>query len=76
MPFQARQNKIVFADSLKKFTGTFYLLLPKKHFNAMMKEKEEVEKFISDGKIAFGLAVDSIDGTIPVLVEALLEHQK
>lgn len=44
--------------------------------NGHVAKKEEVEKFINEGKIAFGLAVDSIEGTIPVLVEALLEHQK
>ena len=38
--------------------------------------KAEIEKFIREGKIIFGMTVSNIDGTVPVLMEALMENQK
>lgn len=39
-------------------------------------KKEEIEKFVADGKICFGMAVSHIDITVPVLMQVLKEHEK
>lgn len=36
--------------------------------------KEQIEKFVSEGKICFGMTVSNIDGTVPVLMEVLKAH--
>ncbi|MBW7571922.1 DUF2620 family protein [Caproiciproducens faecalis] len=41
--------------------------------NGQVVKKENVEKFVNEGKIAFGMSVESIEKTVPLLVEALLE---
>ncbi|MVB12028.1 hypothetical protein CAFE_27570 [Caprobacter fermentans] len=41
--------------------------------NGQTVKKENVEKFVNEGKIAFGMSVESIEKTVPLLVEALLE---
>ena len=38
--------------------------------------KEEIEKFISNGKVCFGMAVDQMEVTVPVLMKALMEKNK
>lgn len=38
--------------------------------------KEEIEKNVKDGKICFGMTVSNIDGTIPVLMEVLMNQSK
>lgn len=37
--------------------------------------KEEIEKYVKDGKICFGMTVSNIDGTVPVLMEVLLAQE-
>lgn len=36
--------------------------------------KAEIEKYVSEGKICFGMTVSNIDGTVPVLMEVLKAH--
>jgi len=36
--------------------------------------KIEIEKYVSEGKICFGMTVSNIDGTVPVLMEVLKKH--
>lgn len=38
-------------------------------------KKEEIEKFVKEGKVCFGMTVSNIDGTVPVLLEVLKEQQ-
>jgi hypothetical protein len=33
--------------------------------------KQEIEKYVSEGKICFGMTVSNIDATVPVLMEVL-----
>lgn len=33
--------------------------------------KEEIEKYVKEGKICFGMTVSNIDGTVPVLMKVL-----
>ncbi len=35
--------------------------------------RDEIRKYIAEGKIVFGMTVSNIEGTVPVLMEALLE---
>lgn len=37
--------------------------------------KEEIEKFVNEGKICFGMTVSNIEGTVPVLMEVLKNKQ-
>lgn len=37
--------------------------------------KAEIEKFVKDGKICFGMAVDHLEITVPVLMQVLVEHE-
>jgi len=37
-------------------------------------KKEEIEKFVNDGKVCFGMAVSQLDITVPVLMKVLMEH--
>lgn len=39
-------------------------------------DKKEIEKYISEGKTCFGMTVSNIDGTVPVLMEALKAYEK
>ncbi len=39
--------------------------------NGGQPNKAEIEKFVSEGKICFGMTVSNIDGTVPVLMEVL-----
>jgi hypothetical protein len=41
--------------------------------NGQTVKKENVVKFVNEGKIAFGMAMASIDKAVPILVDALLE---
>lgn len=43
--------------------------------NACNPSPEEIEKFVRDGKVAFGMTVQSIAATVPILVQALLNKQ-
>ena len=36
--------------------------------------KAEIEKYVSEGKICFGMTVSNIDGTVPILMEVLKAH--
>lgn len=36
--------------------------------------KAEIEKYVSEGKICFGMTVSNIDGTVPVLMQVLNAH--
>ena len=38
--------------------------------------KAEIEKFVKEGKLCFGMTVSNIEGTVPVLSEVLAENQK
>ncbi len=38
--------------------------------------KEEIEKFVKEGKICFGMTVSNIEGTVPVLMEVLMNQDK
>ncbi len=38
--------------------------------------KDEMKKFIDEGKIVFGMTVAMIDETVPLLVEAVLEKNQ
>lgn len=38
--------------------------------------RQEIRKYVSSGKTCFGMAVSNIDGTVPMLLEALLWHEK
>lgn len=38
--------------------------------------RQEIEKYVNEGKTCFGMAVSNIDGTVPVLLEVLLECGK
>ncbi|MEM1483595.1 DUF2620 family protein [Oscillospiraceae bacterium PP1C4] len=44
--------------------------------NGQVAKKEDVVKQIAAGKIVFGMAHDTIDKTVPVLLEALLQAQQ
>lgn len=37
--------------------------------------KEEIQKYVQEGKICFGMTVSNIDGTVPVLMEILMEKE-
>lgn len=37
--------------------------------------KEEIEAFVKSGKVAFGMSIENIDKTIPLLLEALVEGE-
>lgn len=37
--------------------------------------KENIEKLVKDGKIAFGMAVESIDTGVPMIIDAILKHR-
>lgn len=39
-------------------------------------KREEIEKFVREGKLCFGMTVSNIDGTVPVLLEVLAENFK
>lgn len=39
-------------------------------------KKEEIEKFVKEGKLCFGMTVSNIEGTVPVLLEVLLENNR
>lgn len=36
----------------------------------------EVEKFVKDGKIAFGMSIENIEQAIPILLNQLLKEEK
>ncbi|WP_085505747.1 DUF2620 family protein [Thalassobacillus devorans] len=38
-------------------------------------KKDNIEKLIKEGKVAFGMAVESIDTAVPMIVEGLLENK-
>lgn len=38
--------------------------------------KEEIEKFVKEGKICFGMTVSNIEGTVPVLMDVLMNQDK
>ena len=42
--------------------------------NGSKPNKAEIEKFINDGKVCFGMAVDQMEVTVPVLMQVLTEH--
>lgn len=44
--------------------------------NGSKPKKEEIEKFVNEGKVCFGMAVSHIDITVPVLMQVLMEHEK
>ncbi len=37
-------------------------------------DPQEIEKRVQEGKIAFGMSVEAIESTVPILVRSLLEH--
>ena len=37
---------------------------------------DEIVKHLNDGKVVFGMTVSNIDGTVPVLLDAILNHKK
>lgn len=37
--------------------------------------RTEIEKFVREGKICFGMTVSNIDGTVPVLMDVLLAQE-
>ncbi|TCL60120.1 uncharacterized protein DUF2620 [Kineothrix alysoides] len=39
--------------------------------NGQTAKKEDIEKFIAEGKVAFGMAHNTIENTIPILIDAL-----
>ena len=41
--------------------------------NAGKPNPDEIKKYIKEGKVAFGMTVQSIESTVPILVQALLE---
>lgn len=43
--------------------------------NASRPDSKEIQNFVNSGKIAFGMTVQSIEGTVPILVEALKNKQ-
>ena len=36
-------------------------------------EKDQIKKLLNEGKIAFGMSVENIEKTVPVLLESILE---
>lgn len=38
--------------------------------------KADIEKFVKEGKLCFGMTVSNIEGTVPVLLDVLKEHYK
>lgn len=44
--------------------------------NGQVAKKENLQKQVDEGKIAFGMSVESIETTVPLLVGALLEKNK
>ena len=43
--------------------------------NASRPDPKEIQGFVDSGKIAFGMTVQSIDATVPILVQALMKKQ-
>lgn len=41
--------------------------------NGQKANLDQIRKYISEGKIVFGMAHDGIDDTVPILMQALLE---
>lgn len=39
-------------------------------------KQEEIEKFVKEGKVCFGMSVSQIDITVPVLMKVLMEREK
>lgn len=39
-------------------------------------DKNEIERYVSEGKTCFGMTVSNIDGTVPVLMEVLKAHKQ
>lgn len=37
--------------------------------------KEQVEKAVQEGRVAFGMAVDHVDRAVPMLLEAIKKHR-
>ena len=44
--------------------------------NGAVPNKEEIEKFVHEGKVVFGMTVDSLDKTVPILVDVLKKNVK
>ena len=42
--------------------------------NGSTPSKKEMEDYVKQGKVTFGMTVDSMDKTVPLLVEALKEY--
>ena len=38
-------------------------------------EKDQIKKLLDEGKIAFGMSVENIEKTVPVLLESILESK-
>lgn len=41
--------------------------------NGCTPDASEIKKFVGEGKVVFGMTVDAIDATVPLLVKALQE---
>ncbi|MFJ7727490.1 DUF2620 domain-containing protein [Neobacillus sp. NPDC097160] len=44
--------------------------------NGKKPNPQEIEKLVNDGKIAFGMAVESIEEAVPVIVNSLLKKHE
>ncbi|MCI9017468.1 MAG: DUF2620 family protein [Lachnospiraceae bacterium] len=38
-------------------------------------KREEMEKFVAEGKLCFGMTVSQIENTVPILMQVLTEHE-
>ena len=38
-------------------------------------DKEQIKKLLAEGKIAFGMSVENIEKTVPILLESILESK-
>lgn len=43
--------------------------------NGSKPNRTEIEKFVNDGKICFGMTVSSIESTVPILIDVLKEKK-
>lgn len=37
--------------------------------------KENIEKLVQEGKVAFGMSVESIETAVPMIIESILKHK-
>ena len=38
-------------------------------------DKEQITKLLGEGKVAFGMSVENIEKTVPVILESILENK-